>query len=220
MPLPVYPGAHLLPGLTYSSKWTPTYFNQSATSASGAEVDVGIALHPIHAFELTYAFLRDGVGWGNALSALEFRTLMGFHQMMGGARGRCLYRNPDDYRVWQNLIGMGDGTTTTFTITRTFGANGYAASEPVGQVDTAAGVNVYLGGSGTPMAPTLYTIDTSAPVANTITFATAPALGTEIRMDMQFYYYCKLPNAGTFEKFMARIWEIGTVTLRSCRAGT
>jgi hypothetical protein len=220
MPLPVYPGTHLLPGLTYSSKWTPTYFNQSATAASGAEVDVGIALHPIHQFELTYAFLRDGVGWGNALSALEFRTLMGFHQMMGGSRGRCLYRNPDDYRVWQNLIGMGDGTTTTFTITRTLGANGYAASEPVGQVDIAAGVNVYLAGSGTPLAPALYTIDASSPVANTITFTTAPPTGAEIRMDMQFYYYCKLPDAGTFEKFMSRVWEIGTVKLRSCRAGT
>jgi hypothetical protein len=94
MPLPVYPGTHLLPGLTYSSKWTPTYFNQSATAASGAEVDVGIALHPIHQFELTYAFLRDGVGWGNALSALEFRTLMGFHQMMGGSRGAASIATP------------------------------------------------------------------------------------------------------------------------------
>jgi hypothetical protein len=57
-------------------------------------------------------------------------------------------------------------------------------------------------------------------VANTITFTTAPPTGAEIRMDMQFYYYCKLPDAGTFEKFMSRIWEIGTVKLRSCRAGT
>jgi hypothetical protein len=72
----------------------PTYFNQSATSASGAEVDVGIALHPIHAFELTYAFLRDGVGWGNALSALEFRTLMGFHQMMGAHGGAASIATP------------------------------------------------------------------------------------------------------------------------------
>lgn len=220
MPLPVYPGPQLLPGLTYSTKWTPAYFNQTATAASGADVDVGIALYPIHTFELTYAFLRDGPRWGDALSALEFRTLMGFYQMMAGSRGRCLYRNPDDYRVYQNLIGTGDGETVTWTITRQFGANGYSAVEPVGQVDTAAGVNVYLADSATPVDPTLYAIDTTSPVANTITFDTAPAAGAAIRIDMQFYYYCKLPDAGTFEKFMARLWEINTVTLKSCRPGT
>lgn len=221
MTLPVYPGPTLLRGLTYNSKWTPTFFNQTAVSASGAEQDIGIAQYPLHDFELTYKFLRDGPRWGNALSALEFRTMMGFHLQMGGSLGRCLYRNPDDNAVYQQPIGTGDGSTTTFTLVRTFGANGYGATEPVGMVDSNALFNVYLGGSSTPVNPSLYAISTANPVANTITFATAPALGQAITVDMAFWYYCKLTsNTATFEKFMSRLWTIGKVQLRSCRPGT
>jgi hypothetical protein len=220
MTLPVYPGKNLLKGLNYSSKWTPTFFNQTATAATGAEVDVAIAQYPLHDFELTYKFLRDGPNWREALGALEFRTMMGFHLAMGGSRGRFLYRNPDDYQVWQNPIGTGDGTTTVFTLTRTFGANGYTAAEPVGQVDPTT-LNIYLGGSSTPLNPALYTVSTANPAANTITFVTAPVAGTVITSDMAYWYYCKLVgNANQFEKFMNRLWALGKVQLRSCRPGT
>lgn len=220
MTLPIYPASNLLPGLTYSSKWTPTFFAQTAVSPTGAEYDIAVAQYPLHDFELTYEFLRDGPGWGNALSALELRTLMGFHLMMAGSVGRFLYRNPDDNIVFRNRIGTGDGVTRSFLITRTFGANGYDAAEPVGMIDTSAPLAVYLGDEYAPVDPTLYEIGTSVPVANTITFATAPAVGTEISLDMSYFYYCKLvANAATFEKFMTRLWSIGKVQLRSCRAG-
>lgn len=219
MTLPVYPGSDLLRGLTYNSKWAPMFFNSSVTTSTGADIDMGLAQDPLHDFELTYRFLRDGPGWRDALSGLEFRTMMGFHLAMAGTLGRFLYRNPDDNEVFRNAIGTGDGTTTVFTITRTFGANGYFGTEPVGQVDVAAGVNVYLGGSATPLDPTLYAIDTT-PVANTITFDTAPGAGAAIDIDMRYFYYCKLPqNSNTFEKFMDRLWMLGKVTLHSCRPG-
>ncbi len=221
MTLPVYPGRSMLKGLSYSSKWTPNYFNQTATAVTGAEVDVAIAQYPLHDFELAYKFLRDGVGWGDALSALEFQTMMGFHMAMAGSLGRCLYRNPDDHQVFQNQIGIGDGATTTFTLTRRFGANGFFASEPVGQVNTGELFNVYLGGSAAPVNPSLYTLSTANPVANTITFTTAPAAGVAIAVDMSYFYYCKLSGGSpSFEKFMGRLWALGKVQLRSCRAGT
>lgn len=220
MTLPIYPDSTLLPGLTFSSKWSPIDFNQSSTTATGASIDLAIAQDPLHDFELVYSFLRDGPDWGETLPALEFRTMMGFHLAMHGSRGRCLYRNPDDYQVWRNPLGTGDGATTVFTITRTLGANGYFGTEPVGQVDTAAGVDVYLAGSATPLDPTLYAIDTTNPVANTITFDTAPGDGDAIEIDMSYFYYCKLSaDTNTFEKFMSRIWSLGRVTLHSCRAG-
>jgi hypothetical protein len=221
MALLVYPGRALLRGLTYSSKWTPNFPVLTATSATGAEQDIAIAQYPIHDFELVYSFLRDGSDWRDTLAALEFRTMMGFHLAMQGSAGRFLYRNPDDFQVWQNEIGTGDGTTTTFLLTRYFGANGYGASEPIGQVIPGEMFNVYLGGSSTPVDPTLYTLSTTNPVANTITFATAPANETAIAVDMSYYYYCKMPDAATtFEKFMSRIWSVGKLQIRSCRAGT
>jgi hypothetical protein len=222
-PLPVYPGPELVRGLAYSQKWTPTFFNApTATTASGADIDLGLAQSPLHDFELTYDLLRDGVKWGHsgARATLEFRTMMGFHLQLAGTLGRFLYRNVDDRQVFQNPIGVGDGSTSVFTLTRSFGANGYFGTEPVGQVDTGAPFNVYLGGSATPLDPALYTLSTAAPVANTVTFAIAPTFGQQIAVDMAYFYYCKLSaNSNTFEKFMDRLWMLSKVTLHSCRPG-
>jgi len=223
MSLPVYPSRDLLPGLTYNAKWSPIFFNApTATTATGADIDLGLAQYPLHAFELTYEMLRDGLGWGagRVLPTLEFRTMMGFHLQAAGALGRFLFRNVDDHRVFQNQIGVGDGAATTFTLTRTFGANGYFGTEPVGQVDTAEPFNVYLAGSATPLPATAYTLSTAAPVANTVTFASPPPSGAAIAVDMSYFYYCKLAdNSNTFEKFMERLWMLNKITLHSCRPG-
>ncbi len=222
MTLPVYPGRDLLPGLAFNAKWSPTFFNmEPAVAATGAQIDLGLAQYPLHDFELTYEFLRDGPrAGGSALTQLEFRTLMGFHLQLAGTLGRFLFRNPDDHQVWQNPIGTGDGTTTVFTLTRTFGANGYFGTEPVGQVDAGAPFEVYLNGSSTPVNPSLYTLSTANPCANTITFGAAPGNGQAIAVDTSYFYYCKLAaNSNTFEKFMDRLWLLNKITLHSCRPG-
>lgn len=213
MTLPVYPGPDLLPGLKYSSKWSPAFLNMpTATTASGADIDLALAQYPLHDFELSYEFLRD------SLSPSEFRTLMGFFLQLGGTVGRFLFDNPDDNQVTANPIGTGDGSNKIFTLTRFFGANGYGASEPVGVANTSATFNVYNNGSL--VSPSAYTVDTSLPCANTVTFTTAPASGHAITVDMSYRYYCKLAdNAATFEKFMNQLWSVEKITLHSCRAG-
>ena len=223
MTLPIYPGRHLLPGLTYNSTWTPSFSNlPPATTASGADIDLAIAQYPLHDFELTYQYLRDGIGpgtWRNG-EGLEFKTMMGFLLQTAGTVGRFLYRNPADLRVWQNVIATGDGTTAVFTLTRFFGANGYGAVEPVGQVDLDQAFNVYLNGSATPVNPALYTVSDADPLANTITFATPPAGGCQIAVDMSYFYYCKLAeNSNTAKKFMDSLWSMDKVALHSCRPG-
>jgi hypothetical protein len=221
MTLPIYPARDVLPGLAFSQKWSPTFFNMpTATTAVGADIDLGLAAYPLHDFELTYEFLRDGVRWGRPGATLEFRTMMGFHLMIGGTLGRFLFRNVDDCQVWRNPIGVGDGATTAFTLTRAFGARGYAGTEPVGQVNLGEPFNVYLGTAPAPVDPATYAVNTAAPLANTVTFATAPAPGQVIAVDMSYYYYCKLSqNNNTFEKFMDRLWLLNKVTLHSCRPG-
>lgn len=228
MVLPVYPDRHLLPGLTYNQKWSPTFFNQpTATTATGADIDLGLAQYPLHDFELSYELLRHGIGptnWTNG-QGLEFRTMMGFHLQIGGTLGRFLYKNVDDFEVFQNQIGVGDGITTTFTLTRFFGTGLYGASEPIGSLIPGEMFNAYLNGSSSPVLPTLYTLDTSNPCANTITFGTAPPAPTmgnpqTINVDMSYFYYCKLAqNSNTFEKFMERLWLLNKITLHSCRPG-
>jgi hypothetical protein len=223
MPLPIYPGPTLLPGITYGSTWTPDFYNlPTATTASGADIDLAISQYPLHDFELIYEFLRDDITstiWLDG-QGLEFRTMMGFLLQIGGTAGRFLYDNPADDQVTQNVIGVGDGVTTAFTLTRTFGANGYGGTEPVGQVNLGETFNAYLNGSTTPLSSSLYTVSTANPVANTITFTTAPPAGQNIAVDMSYYYYCKLAqNNNTSKKFMSNLWSMDKVQIHSCRPG-
>ena len=219
MPLPVFPGPGVIAACP-ASKWTFNFFNQTTTTVTGADIDIGLALYPLHDFELDYEFLRDGPRWGGVLAGLELRTMMGFFMMMRGSLGRFLYHNFEDWQVFQQPIGIGDGTTTTFPLVRTYGANGFFSTEPVGQVDLGQLFNAYLNGAAVPVAPDTYTISTENPCANTITFAAPPPAGQNVAVDMAYLYYCKMAaNSGTFEKFMDRIHSIGKVKLHSCRAG-
>jgi hypothetical protein len=222
MTLAIYPDRTILKGLGFTQKWTPEFITMpSAVTASGAEVDIALAQYPLHTFELTYNFLRDGIGtWGwPAPDGLEFKALMGFWLQTGGPVGRFLYRNPDDCTVAAQLVGTGDGTTTTFgPIVRTLGAQGYGASEPVGMIDTSQPVIVRLGNNV--QASSLYTLNTANPVNQTITFTSAPGASVPVYMDFAFTYYCKFSDtSATFEKFMSRLWMLQKVSLRSCRAG-
>lgn len=220
MSLVVYPGRDLLPGLTYGQKWDPAFFNASDTTATGADIDISLAPYPLHDFELDYEFLRDGLysEWLNG-QGLEFKTLNGFWLQSGGVSGRFLYKNTADFKVFQNQIGVGDGSTTVFTLTRNYGAGGFSQTEPVGQVNTGEPFNVYLNGSPTPVTPTLYTLSAANPCANTITFGTAPTSGYAVTVDMSYYYYCKFAkDTNSFTKFMDRLWN-ATVQLHSCRQG-
>jgi hypothetical protein len=216
--LPIYPDGSVLPGLGFNVKWAPEFFNiPTGTTATGADIDLALAQYPLHNFELTYEFLRDRWFWSTA--SLEFKTMMGFFLMLGGSVGRFLYKNPDDCFVAAQQIGTGDGATTTFgPIQRSFGANGYSASEPVGQIDTTQPITVRLGNAAQPSS--LWTLNTASPLNQTITFATAPAASVPIYMDFAYFYYCKFPdNSNTFEKFMDRLWLLQKVSIRSCRPG-
>lgn len=225
MSLPIYPGRDLLKGPGYSQSVTRNWFNASADTATGAHITVGLAQYPLHDFELTYDFLRDGETargpWQiGARAALERRTLEGFFGQMAGSLGRCLYKDIDDCQVSQQPLGVGDDATTTFTLIRTFGANGYGWSEPIGQVDLTQPFAVYLNNSSVALDPSKYTLSTANPAANTLTFVTPPPLGQQVRVDMGFLFYCRLSDdTQTFEKFMDRLWKVGKVTLRSCRPG-
>ena len=213
---PIYPDASLLPGLAFNVKWTPQFaFMQSQTTDTLADIDLSLAATPIHEFELTYEFLRDGSSWG--AGSAEFRTMMGFLLLINGPPGRFFFKNPDDYTVTGQAIGTTDGTTNVWNIVRTFGYGANVGSEMVGGVDTTQTVNVYL--DGVLQSPSSYSILTVTPGQNQLQFAATPASGHAITMDFNFFYYCKFPEAVTLEKFLNRVWAISSIKLRSCRPG-
>jgi hypothetical protein len=210
MSLLVYP---VLKGLAFPEKWMPRFYNMAtATSASGADIDLGLAEYPLHDFELNYQFLRDSGG------LTEFKTLMGFVLAIGGTKGRFRYQNPDDHLVTAQPIGIGDASTHNFVLVRSFGVGDYVSIEPVGYVDLAQAFHVYF--DSVLQDPAGYLVDQTEPVNQIITFESAPGDGVVITVDMTFQYYCKLAdNTEEFDKFADRIWSVGKITLHSCRPG-
>lgn len=211
MTLPVYP---TLKGLAYPVKWTPSFVNMpTQTTSDGSDIDLGLADYPLHDFELSYDFLRDYSG------LTEFKTLVGFVLQNGGTKGRFLFSHPDDNIVVGQGVGTGDGTTTTFTLVRSFGAGGFAGIEPVGMADLTTTFNVKVNGVLKTLG-TDYTVDQTTGAANTITFASAPASSAAITVDMSYRYYCKLlSNAQEFDKVWATLWANSKIVLHSCRPG-
>jgi hypothetical protein len=204
----------VLRGLAFPFKWTPTFFNMpSSIATSGASIDVGLAQFPLHTFELTYEWLPDA---GSGLT--DFRNLLGFFMTQGGTLGRFWYQNPDDNTVLGGFVGTGDGITTLFGPIPRLIAN-TALAEPVGLIAPGTfGLNVYL--NGVLQSSSGYTIGTTVPLNQTITFGTAPGAGVVITMDFVFYYYCRFAdNIVTFEKFSYERWLVSKVTLQSCRQG-
>lgn len=210
----IYPGQDKLPGLGYNVKWTPKFYNMATqTTSSGAAIDLAFSDIPTHDFELTYEFLHDGI------SPSEMKILMGFFLAMRGNWGRFLFENPDDNSVTGEIIGTTDSRKTLFgPIQRTYGWGEYAATEPVGQINTSVPAVVYL--DSVLQDPSTYSWVTASPCRQYLQFNVAPAAGHIIVGDFSYYYYCKFSaDSYTFEKFMDRLWTLGSIVIHSCRAG-
>ena len=204
--LAVFPS---LPGLAFDVVKRPTFYTASAKSASGYQVRVGYATAPTWEWDLTYEFLKD------ATAASDLKQLLGFWLAMQGDLKPFLFQDPDDYAVTRQAVGTGDGSTTTFTLYRTYGS-GQTGTEPIGYVNGAEPFNVYL--NGTLVASSTYTIVSTTPMAQQIKFTSAPASGAVITADFSFYYFVHFKeNTNEWTKFMNQLWDMKKLTLESLR---
>ncbi len=210
-----------LAGLGFSVHWKPQFANvPSAKPSAGGAIDLSLSDIPTHQFELTFNFLRDGIGWQGAdlKRTIEWRTLGGFVLQMQGTVGRCLFKWKDDCSVKSQSLGTTDGTTRVFTLQRTLGAGGYGGTEPIGWLDQTEPFNLYL--DGVWQDPSSYALLTDVGGQQQVDFNAAPAAGHAVSCDMSYFYYCRLTeNAQDFEKFMNRLWKVGKLTLETCLAG-
>lgn len=198
-----------LPGLAFDVVKRPTFYTASAKSVSGYSVRIGYADTPTWEWDLTYEVLKD------TTSTSDLKKLLGFWLGMQGDLRPFLFSDPDDNAVAGQLVGTGDGSTTTFTLYRTYGS-GQTGTEPIGYVDTSGTFNVYV--NGTVVDPSLYTVVQSTPYGQQIKFTTAPASGATVTADFSFYYYVHFKDASNeFEKFMNKFWSMKKLTLESLR---
>jgi hypothetical protein len=133
-----------LPGLTWNVHKKPTFSTLVAPHISGRETRLGLYARALYEFELTYEGL-DSAGYYPGLQTQSLQSLMGFYMACRGQLNPFLYIDPTDNAVASQLIGAGDGSTTTFTLPRSLG--GY--SEPANYVLNPTTPTIYnLAGSG------------------------------------------------------------------------
>jgi hypothetical protein len=208
-----FPGLSLLPGLDIKVVWRPRAYNYPPqTAASGREVIAGAAANPSHEFDLIYNVLRNRI-----LTEVEFQTLMGFWLQQNGTEFPFLFSNPYDNTVSANAIGA-TSSSTQYLLTRTFGANGYGGTEPVGTLDYTANFNLYIDGTLKPSSdPTYgYTVNLATPWHNLLVFNSTPPAGHSITVDMSYFYFCRLSEDSTdFETVLFNVWQNPKLTLVS-----
>ena len=197
------PSFPALPGQGWSVHKKPTFSTRVASHVSGREARTPFYSYPLYEFELTFEGFDSSGAWPS-LGSSSLQSLMELFLQCQGQFGTFLYTDPTDNAITGQVIAIGDGTTTAFTLVRTLGG----FTEPVSWALTVA--NVKLNGAPT----SAWTL--SEP--NTLTFATAPASGAAITADITYAFNCRfLDDQNDFENFTAGLWTVQSLKFRSVR---
>lgn len=187
--------------------------NLIAMSGTGRVVRATLWTFPLWEWDITWEYLPDDQAYGVTLS--DFKDLLGFFLRATGMFGGFCYQDQDENSVTGQYIGLGDGVTTTFALSKTFGLGG-TRTEPIGYLNLVPGFNAYV--NGVFVNPLLYTLSQQFPVAQTITFADPPPGGVAVTVDMSFYYWVHFKDdVAEFENFAHRLWSAKKLTLESLR---
>ncbi|MGO9743983.1 MAG: DUF2460 domain-containing protein [Roseiarcus sp.] len=212
-----------LAGQGWSVHKKPTWSTIVASHVSGREVRDQLWMNPIWEFELTFNGL-DGTSNGayGGLGAQSMQALMGFFLQCGGQAQSFIYYDSTDYQVTAQNFGTGDGSTTSFQLTRSLGGFSEWIVAPV----TESSKSLYFQGfTVTATAPLIYEAGSLVSSSNysldngLVTFTTAPASGAALTWAGYFGFACRF-DADTldFEQPMTNLWKVESVKFRSLRA--
>lgn len=188
-----------LPGLSWGMDWEPEFSTKIQTATSGKEYRASQMSSPIYSITLQYEFLRAG-------SQQELQILANFFLARQGAFDNFLWVHPNDNAQTDQVIGVANGTQTTFQLLRSFGA-GFV--EPVQNVSAISNIKV----NGV-----VKTLGSDYTVSSTglVLFSTAPNTGN-VTWTGSFYYRARFALDKTkFTNFMKNLYSAKSVELRAC----
>lgn len=154
-----------------------------------------------YAYSLSYEFLRSAAVYA------ELQTLMGFYNLVGGPFDSFLFTDPDDSVATAMQFAVGNGATTVYQLTRSFG--GFAEAVYDFQAGT---LHVFDNGTD---------VGSGATVSSTgvVTFTTAPASGHLLTWTGNYYRRCRFTDAKmSAEKFMSNLWSARKVQFMSVQS--
>ena len=198
-----------LPGLTWSVTKTPIFQTRIQRAVSDRELRAIDYPYPLWQFALVYDFLRDDQAAGYD----ELRTLLGFFMLCRGAFGTFLFRDPSDWQVTGQQIGIGDASRTGFQLQRSMGValTGGGFIEPVVAPNVVRAI--YL--NGIVQDPSTYSIDAATGL---VTFGSPPSSGLIITVDFTYYFRCRfVDDKYDFENFMYQLWQVKKLAFISVR---
>ena len=193
----------VLPSVGWSTLTRARFDTNLAEHVSGRSSRRSAFVSALYDVELVYEILRADAAY------LELQTLAGFFAQMRGAGSPFWLAPPGQANLIGQTLGVGDGLTNIFPLTRSLGA--YV--EPV--AGTSGVTAVYQ--NAAPISTGLYSVTTGLGPA--IAFSTAPAAGQIISADFGVLWLCRFSeDIADLENFMAMLWSFRTVKLQTVRA--
>lgn len=157
-------------------KATPMFRTSIYTPANNrGELAVSLTLFPIFMFEFDIGYM-----FGKPTDANNgYQQFVGFYGQMLGQASTWLFSWPGNNTIaTPEVIGIGDGTTTQFLITRMTGGMKEL-------LQNFQNLTIYVGGA--PLTPFDWSIDTYG----VLTLNTAPAGPQQISWSGSWYYRCR-----------------------------
>lgn len=160
----------------YSSRWQ----NSRQIGVNGLPHHNAVWSRPIGRFDIGSGM--QSLSWvdaGEVLSAID--NIITMHFVTRGGRDGFLFRDPADFYAEDEVIGTGDGSTTTFQLTKTYtnagGSYVRTVKRPIAGTLTVSVNGVVVGESGG------WSLNTTTGV---LTFDTAPGNGLAVEATFQF----------------------------------
>jgi uncharacterized protein (TIGR02217 family) len=189
-----------LPGLTWGTTKTPEWKTIVQESVSGKELAASLMTYPRWTYTLSYEFLRSG-------AQAELQTLVGFFNARRGKFDDFLYTDPDDNAVTAQQFGTGDGTSTVFSLVRTYGG----FTEPVQNLNSAP--SIYVNG----VLKTL-TTDYTISSLGVVTFVNAPASSAALTWSGTYYWRVRfLQDSSEFTNFMQQLYSAKKISFKTVK---
>jgi hypothetical protein len=197
-PMPIAPQG----AWTWPIKKTPSFKTIVQTPANNrGENRISLTPYPIWFYELDFSYLKGDM----QAMASALQNLVGFFGYVQGQASDWLFEDPFDKTVTNAQFGVGDGTTTTFQLTRSVGLL-------TDIVQNLASIPA-LFSNGVAIATSAYTVSTTG----VIQFTSAPAAGALLTWSGSFWFRCRfLDDEWTdLQEFLFQLWEQKSVKFKS-----
>ena len=197
-----------LRGLQYPIGKTPNWHTIKNRTATGLPTYLQMYSFPWYTFKLSFSYLEDADS-----EADDIHTLLGFFNRVGGAGQSFLFAdsNFENNSVSSQSFGIGDGTSTTFQLTRVYGE----FPEPIYGLLMTPVITSTVNGTETMLTVnTNFTWDTNG----TIHFVTAPVSGAILKWTGEWYYRVHFKDdTAEFQQLFYRGWGLESIELESVK---